>query len=119
MLGRRFSADEQKTGGEVALVLQHDFWRRRFNGDPSIVGRTVKLNNRVWIVAGVMPPKFVFFNRQIEALATMHLDEIKAPRDGRFLRVMARLKPGVTLERTQAQVDAFAAGMARDYPKTK
>src|SRR5262245_3930702 len=52
MLGRPFSPDEQKTGGQPALVLQHDFWRRRFNGDQSIVGKTVKLNNRLWTVAG-------------------------------------------------------------------
>ena len=61
MLGRVFSPDEQKSGGDLALVLQHDFWRRRFSGDPGIVGKTIKLNNRLWTVAGVMPPRFVFF----------------------------------------------------------
>ena len=118
MLGRVFTPEEQKSGGDVALVLQHDFWRRRFNGDPAIVGKTVKLNNRLWTVAGVMPPRFVFFSRQIEALATMHLDELKIPRAGRFLRVMGRLKPGVPLERAQTQADAFAAALAREHPQT-
>ena len=118
MLGRVFSPDEQKSGGDLALVLQHDFWRRRFSGDPGIVGKTIKLNNRLWTVAGVMPPRFVFFSRQIEALATMHLDEMKIPRGGRFLRVMGRLKPGVPLERAQQQADAFAVSLAREHPDT-
>ena len=117
-LGRPFSPDEEKSGGETALVLQHDFWRRRFNSDPSIVGKTIKLSNQLYTVAGVMPPQFVFFSRQIEALATMHLGDFKMPRGVRFLRVMARLKPGMSLERAQAQADAFAASLARDYPES-
>jgi putative ABC transport system permease protein len=118
MLGRAFLPAEEKSGGDVAVVLQHEFWQRRFNGDPSIVGKTIKLNNRLWTVAGIMPPRFVFFSRQIEALATMHLDELKIPRSGRFLRVMGRLKPGVSLEQAQAQAEVFAAGLARSHADT-
>jgi putative ABC transport system permease protein len=118
LVGRPFSPDEQKTGGQPALVLQHDFWRRRFNEDPSIVGKTIKLNNRLYTVAGVMPPRFVFFNRQIDAMVTLHLGDLKMPRGVRFLRVLARLKTGATLEQTQAQADAFAAGLARAYPQS-
>ncbi len=120
LLGRGFVAEEEEPGRPAAIVLQHDFWLRRFNADPSVVGTTVRL--RGWgptRIVGVMPPDFVFFSRQIEAVASMPLEEwaLDSSRASRFFRVIGRLKPDVSLKQTQAAADVFASQMAQQHPQ--
>ncbi len=117
LLGRGFVDEEEKPGGPAAIVLQYDFWRRRFNADPSVVGSTIRLTRGPTRIAGVMPPGFVFFNRQIEAIAPMPFDERSRTRSrgSRYLRVVGRLKSGASLEQAQAQVTVFAESMAQEH----
>src|SRR5215813_1285934 len=119
MLGRPFSEDEERKGGEKQrVILRHSFWMRRFGGDRSVIGRTIQIEDRPHVIVGVMGPEFQFFNRQTDlyVLFPAALDGIH--NRGRGFRVIARLKDGITLEQAQSRADVLAAQFARDYPES-
>ena len=119
--GRVFTAEEDQPGLNRVVVLSDALWQRRFGGDPNLVGHTIKLNGESYTVIGVMPPAFQFgreFAQQIDlyspiALTPQQLD----PRRWRseFLFVVAKLKPGVTLDQAQAEMDTIAANVRQEY----
>ena len=119
-IGRGFLPEEERPGGPEAVVLRHDLWQRRFGGDPSVIGKKLVLTDTAYTIVGVMPPEFVFFSRQVEFLSPLRwpADNMRRSRGYRSLRVMARLKPGYTLEQSQARADVFSDNLARDYPAT-
>jgi putative ABC transport system permease protein len=119
-LGRAFVDGEDVVGHQRVLVLSHAFWRRQFAADPSIINRSIILNGRDYLVAGVMPASFAYDNRPIDVWAPLAMDlaqqrEVRRPH---FLRVVARLKPGATLEQARADVTAIAKDLEREYPAT-
>ncbi len=123
-LGRGFiPADTAVIGGEPVAVLSHAGWRRLFNADPSIVGRTITLNARPFTVVGVAPEGFrgtmmgltldVFVPITMQR-AFMSGDRLPA-RGTSFLQVFGRLRPGVSLKQAQSSLDVVAARMAQDH----
>jgi len=58
LLGRTFAPDEDQRGNVRVVVLDHAFWKRKFSGDPKVIGRAISLNGAPWTVIGVMPPEF-------------------------------------------------------------
>lgn len=98
------------------IVLSHDTWQRRFGGDPNIVGQTITLDAAGYEALGVMPPGFDFpLNAQLYRRVP------PADFDSRNIReygVIARLKSGVTLGQSQAELDAIAQRLAEAYPDT-
>lgn len=121
-LGRTFVAGEDQAGHNHVLILSYGVWRRRFNGDPGVVGRTVRLNREDYVVAGVMPQDFrqLGFTPQLWTPLTLTAADF-APdaRKNRFLLVFARLAPGVTTAQAKAQVDVLAQEMQKDFPETE
>ena len=89
LIGSGFRPEDEKPGAAL-VVLQHEFWKRRFHGDPGVVGRKVYLWNEPYTIAGVMPPEFVFFNRQVDFLATAYwkTEGMEKYRPWRSYRVM-------------------------------
>jgi putative ABC transport system permease protein len=120
MIGRGFLPEDECPGRTNVLVLCHDVWKRRFAGDPAAVGQKILLHDTAYTFVGVMPPQFFFFNRQMDFLSPMewNREEMRQYRDARWLRVMARLKPGDTLQQAQARADVFSENLARDHPET-
>src|SRR5262245_8681214 len=116
-LGRGFSADADRQGGEPVVLRPDDMWKRRYNGDPSIVGRVIQVNSKPHTVIGVMPPKFKFPENQYVWLPLAQYG-VTQKRDMRGLEVFARLKPDVSLERARKEADAVAAGLAAAFPTT-
>jgi len=114
-LGRTFHEDEDRVGAPGAVLLSHEIWMRRFNGDPSIVGKTILVNAAAHTVVGVMPPRFEFPENQLAwvPLAQFVKD---SPRSERNLSVLGRLKPGVTPGRANAEMKAFVARLAAQNP---
>jgi putative ABC transport system permease protein len=112
-LGRTFSPDEDRVGQNLVVVLSDALWRRRFNGDPSIVGRNITLNAQSFTVVGVMPPDFFFPLRETELWTpwAMHPEEASG-RGDHYLRVMARLKTGATIEQANAEAEAIASRLS-------
>jgi putative ABC transport system permease protein len=114
-LGRDFGPDDDRPGAEPVVLLSDDVWQRRYGGDPSIVGRAISINGRPHTVIGVMPPKFLFWeNQRLWVPLGLYVDQM--PRGERSLQVMARLKPGVTIDQARADLGTVAARLAATYP---
>jgi predicted permease len=130
-LGRFFSTAEDRPGQDQAIILSYDLWRRRFGGDPGIIGRRIQLTGprlQDYTVIGVMPPGFNFPlnvpsavnlpTHQMAYWIPFGVDAMQQSRDGVRCLVLARLKPGVSLAQAQADLDSVAAGIERESPKT-
>ncbi|HSS47505.1 MAG TPA: ABC transporter permease [Thermoanaerobaculia bacterium] len=114
-LGRVFRADEDQPGAPGVVLLSDEIWKRRYNSDPAIVGKTLMINAAAHTVVGVMPPRFGFPELELAwiPLAPFVHDE---PRGIRSLSVLARLKPGSSLEQGQAEVKGLVERLATQYP---
>jgi len=119
--GRVFTAEEDQPGNNRVVVLSDGLWRRRFAGDPNLVGNTIKLNGENYTVIGVMPPSFQFgreFAQQIDLFSPIAFtpEQLDTNRwRNEFLFAIAKLKPGVTLEQAQAEMDTIAANIREVY----
>lgn len=118
LLGRTFLAEEDRPGAPHVVVLSYGLWTRRFAADPGIMGRSITLDGESHTVVGVMPKGFQHpkFTELWTPLALT--PEQAASRDIRFLRLVARLKPGVTIDQAQTAVDRVAARLAALYPES-
>jgi putative ABC transport system permease protein len=121
LLGRDFTAEEELPGGDVA-ILSHDLWQRRFGGAEDVLGRQVVLDGRARTIVGVLTagfrlPEDYTAQRATEIYLPLGIDESTVPNRGsHFLAGVARLAPGVTVERAAAAVRALAARMVERYP---
>ncbi|HEY9285584.1 MAG TPA: ABC transporter permease, partial [Pyrinomonadaceae bacterium] len=118
ILGRTFTADEERPGSDSVVVLSHGLWQRRFAGDPGVLNRTLNVNGRPYTVVGVMPPDFQL-HRRAELWSPFAPDErTLANRLPHYLIVFGRLRAGVTPEQARSAMAALAEGMARQHPDT-
>jgi predicted permease len=120
IIGRTFVAEEDKPGTKVAL-LNESLWRRRFGGDPGVIGRSLALNGESYTVVGVLPssvrlPAFGNWRDQIWVPLAFSSEEA-ASRGNHYLEVIGRMKPGVTLEQARAEMETIAARLAQQYPQ--
>src|SRR6267154_2435753 len=125
ILGLGFTPENGEDGKDNVAVLSYALWKRRFAGDPAIVGKTIELNGKILSVVGVMPEKFNFFIKQgtlsgekpllwspwVLPAAYHQRKDI-----GRFMTVVARLRPGVRPAEAQAEMTAIAERLAEAYP---
>ena len=119
-VGRLITKADDDTSAQRVVVLTNAFWKRRFGGDPSIVGKPLTLNGVPWTVAGVLSADF----RSPTPIAPNVIAPSRRPPNGPcgrgcvVLRVIGRLKPNVSLAAAQADVARIAARIAHDYPQT-
>ncbi len=116
VLGRAFTAEEDVPGKNNVVVLSHGMWQQRFAADRDIIGRSTTLNGAPATIIGVMPPGFAFPGGA-EYWAPIALDQATPSRGGHFLAVVARLKPGVTVEQSGAEMQMISERLAKQYPK--
>jgi putative ABC transport system permease protein len=118
-MGRPFTAGEDKAQSAV-VVLGYNLWRRRFGGDESIVGRAILLNGVQTKVVGVMPREFFFLDRKNSDywVPMAFTPEQWARRQSHFLTVVARLKPGVTKQQAQKDMERVAVDLQKQYPES-
>ncbi|MFI5372474.1 MAG: ABC transporter permease [Candidatus Eisenbacteria bacterium] len=117
-LGRVFTAAEAQLGGPPVLVLSDGLWRRRFGGDSTVVGRAVAVAGGSATVVGVMPRTFQPMPWGAEEYwEPFRLDPNDRTRHGRNAMVIGRLRPGVTRERAQAEMDVITSGLEREHPE--
>ena len=122
LYGRTFGSEDVERDAQV-VVLSHGFHQRVFGGDPDAVGRDVVLGGEARQVVGVMPPEFVYPSPEVELwlpwnFQTGYAHRGGPPRDFRFLDAVARLRPGVSLEQGQADLERVAARLSEQYPET-
>jgi putative ABC transport system permease protein len=116
-LGRVFSPEDDAPGGEPIAILSHAMWARRFNSDPSIVGRAISLDGQPTTVVGVMPASFRPPIVEADLWAPIRINPANAPYGMIVLRVLARLKPDVSVGQAQAAMAALASQSQDDDPE--
>lgn len=116
-LGRIFASEEDRPDGPAVAVLSYSLWSQRFGSDPNIVGATIHLDDTPCTVVGVMPPGFHFPDPDDVLWIPMAMTPAQLSNHGsHYLRVVARLRPQVTLAQAQAQMDSIAQQLTAQYP---
>jgi putative ABC transport system permease protein len=118
LLGRLFLPGEDRAGSPAEAVLSESLWHRRFAASPAAIGQTISVSGSGAIIVGVVPAGFGFPRENTELWTNIHL----APPTRRgpfFLRGIARLKPGVTLDQAQAETNAIGRRIMRENPYYK
>ncbi len=123
-LGRLFGSEDFARGFALAAIISDGLWRRSYGADPNILGRTLRLDNDVYTIVGVLPPSFrhpgktVAKDVEVWGTAGFGADPFPAPaRDRRFLpRAIARLRPGISLRQAQARLDIMAGELRGEFP---
>jgi len=127
-LGRLIRPGEgERYGADPIVVLGHSYWKKRFNGDPSVIGRSVRINAQPMTIIGIVPEEFLgtYVLLEFDAYMPMGMmypeseykDTIER-RDNHSLRVLARLPPSTNLDQVQAGVDVVARQLEQQYPET-
>ena len=120
VIGRAFRPDEFSPGRENTMLLSDRLWKRRFGGDPSVVGTQVTVNERLYTIAGVMPAGFEYAGRRYELwapLATPRTADLPPlNRSSHYLQVVARLKPSMSSQQAQTEMAGIAGALAAAYP---
>jgi predicted permease len=123
-LGRTFTADDESSGPPTAVLLSAGLWQARYGGDPTIVGRRILVNGQPMTVVGVMPVNFRLLMPpdssvpdDLEAWLPFNRNMPRGLRGQMFLRVIGRLRPGVTVEAAGREVTAIAERIGRAYPE--
>jgi putative ABC transport system permease protein len=130
-IGRTFTRDDEQGGGGPGgfkVIISDDFWQKHFGGDANVLGRTVTLDRRPHTVIGVMPPGFQFPIQADGINFYVTIAEDAANPDGskpqtqqrgsHGMEAIARLKPGVTIAQGQADLEAIAASLEKQYPES-
>jgi putative ABC transport system permease protein len=119
VLGREFTPDEETLNGPAAALISDRLWRRRFNADPNIVGKNLRLEGHLTPIVGVMPPSFLFPNREVDLWCAIPAGlTYGPPRENNWFTVIGRLKPGVTVAQARANLSTVQAQLGRQFPKT-
>jgi predicted permease len=119
--GRAILSGEDQPGHDQVVILSDELWREKFNADPRILGRALKINGSTCTVIGVMPPSFrlpAFMAKLWIPLVLSHSNLDSSGRSDRHLRVFARLHPGISVRQANAEMSAIAQRIAQAHPDT-
>jgi predicted permease len=116
--GRLFVADEYTRGRTAPVVLSHGSWQRLFGSNPSIIGNTINVNGDLVEVVGVICSDFQVHG-EIEIDIWLSWNWLQKDRKVRNFDVIGRLKPGISIEKAQAEMDVIATRLAGQYPEQK
>jgi len=124
--GRLFVSSEDVKGSPGTAVLSYGFWVRRYGSDPHVIGKSLTINGATYQVIGILPRSFSLPREVLPTLGGAEQAEILLPlplaqdapqnRDREDYNIMAKLKPGVSLQQAQAEMDTITARLRRDYP---
>jgi predicted permease len=118
--GRVFTKDEDQDGNPApVMILSYPFWQRRFAGDPNILGRKVLLDNQETTIIGVMPKGFDYANSTTDFWAPLGITPQQMSSTASFLLIAGRVKPGVSMQAAQAEMDSIAHGLETVFAYNK
>jgi putative ABC transport system permease protein len=113
--GRIFSNEELEPGKDGVAILSDALWRDRYGADPKVIGRTIRLDTKPYIVIGVMPANFQFSETKLYVPLALTPKE-RDDREMHEYSVLVKMKRGVSLKQAQAEMDSFAANFRKQYP---
>ena len=120
-LGRTFLPEEEQIGHDKVVVLSHALWRRRFGEDPNLVGQRIDIEGEPHTVVGILAPTFQIFrvlNRPLDIYVPLTFDRSRLNRRDHDIFVYARLKPGITLDQAQSEMDVLYRRLEEEYEET-
>ena len=119
VLGRTFLPEEETMGRDREVILSYGLWKRRYGGDPAIVGKTIKVDGEDFAVVGVMPRQFQwqFWSDPCQLWVPVGYTKGDYERDSNSFIALARLKPGVSVGQARAEMEAVGSHLAEQYPK--
>jgi predicted permease len=121
-IGQPYSEANEVDGNHRVMLISDALWRRRFNADPDVVGKTMTFESGTWHVVGVMPAEFRYPIGPARATdlwvpyVAAERDKVRGPGRSYYLNVVARLKQGATLEQARARMEQITAGLATAHP---
>jgi putative ABC transport system permease protein len=120
LLGRGFTDEETFEGKGRVAILTYGLWQSAFGGDPAVVGRTITLSGRAYDIVGVMPRQFFFPGRDVQIYVPVAYPPATFTNSRRphWLGVVARLRPGVSLEQARQDMAGIARQLEQQYPDT-
>jgi putative ABC transport system permease protein len=118
-LGRVFTDEDNRFDSARTVVLSYSFWQRRCGGESSVIGSTLRLDNQVYTIIGVMPPRFKFGWADVWVPIGLFANESPyTVRTASYHSVAGRLKPGVRIGQARAEINAISARLAQQYPES-
>jgi len=122
-LGRTFFPEEAQSTNSQVVILSHGFWQRRFGADPEIIGQTVRFSDKIFSAVGVTAPDFKFpteptLQLEPDFFIPLWFSEESDSRNSKSVHVLARLKPGIGLEQSQAEASTIANRLSKQYPES-
>src|SRR5689334_1429347 len=124
MLGRSFLPESETPGSPFTMIISHDLWQRQFGSDPSVINKSLTLNGHQVAVIGVMPPGFELqfpTSKHVDMWVPFVIDAADPDyhdRTTNFLYTLGRLKPGVSHEQAQSEMNLITAQLQQQYPET-
>jgi predicted permease len=120
--GRLFTVDDDRAGADATAVLTWGLWKRRYGGDPAIVGQKILLDAKPYTVIGVLPAWFSYPHSKVQLWTAVRHEMASWPgfatsHGAHNFRVVARLKPGVTIARAKAELDSIQANIRKQFPE--
>src|SRR5258708_4718667 len=122
ILGRSFDSGDDGRGAAPVMMLTHEYWKKRFGGDPAVVGKTLRIAGKAVSVVGVLQPA-PYFPAPIDALMNMvnsehHLSAMMVTgRTHRMTEMIARLAPGATVQQARAEVGTITTRAHKEFPE--
>jgi putative ABC transport system permease protein len=116
-IGRSFLYEEDREGKDRVAVISHALWQRRFGADKGVVGRQISVSGESTTIIGVMPADFEFM-QPVDMWRPLAVEMTSERRDNRYLQVLARLKPGVSIEQAQSQLNTITERLGQSYVET-
>jgi putative ABC transport system permease protein len=121
-LGRVFLPEEEQPEKNRVAIISHSFWQRRFGGDPQVIGKTLRLDDGSFTIVGVLRPEFRQTELEVDYGAEVWTPEALSPganrRGNHYLKVIGRLKSGVTQTQAQTEMTAVMRQLEQAYPST-
>jgi predicted permease len=117
ILGKGFTLEDDRPGAGPVVLLGHDLWTRRYQANAQIIGQSILVNGKPHVVIGVMPAGFAFPNNQ-RLWIPLEPEVSRDSRSARGVFALARMKPGVAIDRARRDLDAVAGRLAGQYPAT-
>ena len=114
--GRTLLPSDEEPGQALTAVLSHQFWQRRFGGDPTAVGKVIRLDNESYTIVGVMPANFAFPNATSELWLPLRVPPGEADRMSHYLLVVGSLRPSVSLSEANREISTLARQLEGIYP---
>jgi putative ABC transport system permease protein len=116
LLGRVFTGSEDSPGGPLVTILSYGLWQRRFGGDPGVVGRTIRVNDQRYLVVGVMPREFQFFESYVGLWVPAAFTSEELTNGAHYLMMLGRMKPGIEAARVVANLQTIGTRVERQHP---